>query len=95
MIRAFDAFSLPVLRWLMRDVVRAIRVADSGSGIDAEHLESIFNPFFTTKPQGVGLGLALVSKIVDEHDGKISVRSQKGAGTTFEISLPKEQALQS
>jgi two-component system, NtrC family, sensor histidine kinase HydH len=72
-----------------------IRVADSGSGIDTEHLESIFNPFFTTKPQGVGLGLALVSKIVDEHGGKISVRSQKGAGTTFEISLPKEQAPQS
>jgi len=72
-----------------------IRVADSGSGIDTEHLESIFNPFFTTKPQGVGLGLALVSKIVDEHGGRISVRSQKGAGTTFEISLPKEQVLQS
>jgi two-component system, NtrC family, sensor histidine kinase HydH len=72
-----------------------IRVADSGSGIDPEHLESIFNPFFTTKPQGVGLGLALVSKIVDEHGGKISVRSQKSAGTTFEISLPKEQVMQS
>jgi two-component system sensor histidine kinase HydH len=71
-----------------------IRVADSGSGIDPEHLESIFNPFFTTKPQGVGLGLALVSKIVDEHGGRISVRSQKGTGTTFEISLPKEQVLQ-
>ncbi len=64
---------------------------DHGVGIDPEHLESIFNPFFTTKPQGVGLGLALVSKIVDEHGGKISVRSDKGAGTTFEVSLPKEQ----
>ncbi|MFL6414499.1 MAG: sensor histidine kinase [Bryobacteraceae bacterium] len=72
-----------------------IRVTDQGSGIDPEHLESIFNPFFTTKPQGVGLGLALVSKIVDEHGGKISVLSKKGTGTTFEISLPKEQPLQS
>jgi signal transduction histidine kinase len=72
-----------------------IRVTDTGSGIDPEHLESIFNPFFTTKPQGVGLGLALVSKIVDEHGGKISVRSRKGAGTSFEISLPKEQVAQS
>ncbi len=72
-----------------------IRVRDNGSGIDAEHLESIFNPFFTTKPQGVGLGLALVSKIVDEHGGKISVQSQKGIGTAFEISLPKEQPLES
>jgi signal transduction histidine kinase len=72
-----------------------IRVTDHGIGIDPEHLESIFNPFFTTKPQGVGLGLALVSKIVDEHGGKISVRSEKGTGTTFEVSLPKEQQLES
>jgi signal transduction histidine kinase len=72
-----------------------IRVTDQGSGIEPEHLESIFNPFFTTKPQGVGLGLALVSKIVDEHGGKISVRSEKGMGTTFEISLPKQQPLES
>ena len=70
-------------------------MADHGSGIDPEHLESIFNPFFTTKPQGVGLGLALVSKIVDEHGGKISVQSQKGTGTAFEISLPKEQPFES
>jgi two-component system sensor histidine kinase HydH len=72
-----------------------IRVTDQGTGIDPEHLESIFNPFFTTKPQGVGLGLALVSKIVDEHGGKISVQSEKGIGTAFEISLPKEQPLES
>ena len=72
-----------------------IRVTDHGSGIHPEHLESIFNPFFTTKPQGVGLGLALVSKIVDEHGGKISVRSERGVGTTFEISLPKEQPFES
>ena len=42
---------------------------DRGSGIEPEHLENIFNPFFTTKPEGVGLGLAIVSKIVDEHGG--------------------------
>src|SRR5262249_7591538 len=42
-----------------------IAVIDCGSGIDAKHLESIFNPFFTTKPDGVGLGLAIISKIVD------------------------------
>ncbi|MFL6448252.1 MAG: sensor histidine kinase [Bryobacteraceae bacterium] len=71
-----------------------IRVTDQGSGIDPDHMESIFNPFFTTKPQGVGLGLPLVSKIVDEHGGKISVRSEKGIGTEFEISLPKKQQLQ-
>ena len=67
-----------------------ISVRDHGEGIQSQHLESIFNPFFTTKPQGVGLGLAVVSKIVDEHGGKISVRSQFGDGTIFSIQLPLE-----
>jgi signal transduction histidine kinase len=65
-----------------------IIVADQGPGIPPEHLESIFNPFFTTKSNGTGLGLALVAKIVDEHQGKISVHSQLGSGSMFEISLP-------
>ncbi len=70
-----------------------ILVEDSGKGIEPQHLESIFNPFFTTKPQGVGLGLAIVSKIIDEHGGRISVRSEVGKGTTFEMILPKEQSV--
>jgi signal transduction histidine kinase len=67
-----------------------ILVSDHGHGIQKEHLESIFNPFFTTKPQGVGLGLAIVAKIVDEHGGRITVFSEAGKGTTFEITLPNE-----
>jgi two-component system sensor histidine kinase HydH len=63
-------------------------VTDHGSGIPAQHLESIFNPFFTTKPQGVGLGLPIVAKIVDEHQGRIDVASEEGKGTKFEIVLP-------
>lgn len=70
-----------------------ISVIDHGEGIQPQHLENIFNPFFTTKPQGIGLGLAIVSKIVDEHGGKISVRSQPGNGTVFSIQLPREQSL--
>lgn len=70
-----------------------VLVTDHGEGIEAENLESIFNPFFTTKPQGVGLGLALVSKIVDEHGGQIKVFSEPRKGTTFEVLLPKQQAL--
>lgn len=73
-----------------QDLAR-ILVTDHGVGITPEHLESIFNPFFTTKPEGVGLGLALVSKIVDEHNGRINVFSEPGRGTTFEITLPMEQ----
>lgn len=67
-----------------------ISVIDRGSGIDAKNLESIFNPFFTTKAEGVGLGLAVVSKIVEEHGGEISVDSAPGEGSVFLIRLPME-----
>ncbi len=65
-----------------------VAVIDRGSGIDGEDMESIFNPFFTTKQHGVGLGLAIVSKIVDEHRGKIAVESEPGTGTVFRVYLP-------
>lgn len=69
-----------------------IFVSDHGEGIQPEHLENIFNPFFTTKPQGTGLGLAIVAKIVDEHRGRIHVFSQPGSGTRFEMSLPRNHS---
>ena len=65
-----------------------ISVIDRGSGIDPKDVDSIFNPFFTTKPQGVGLGLAIVSKIVDQHGGKIAVESEPGKGSVFRVLLP-------
>jgi signal transduction histidine kinase len=65
-----------------------IAVIDRGSGIAPRDLESIFNPFFTTKSSGVGLGLAIVSKIVDEHGGQIKVESEPGAGSVFHVFLP-------
>ncbi len=65
-----------------------IEVVDTGVGIQQDQLENIFNPFFTTKPTGVGLGLAMVSKFVDSHAGKISVNSKTGEGATFRVSLP-------
>jgi two-component system, NtrC family, sensor histidine kinase HydH len=72
-----------------RDEEVMIFVTDHGEGIQPQHLENIFNPFFTTKPGGVGLGLALVTKIVDEHQGRINVFSEPGTGTRFEMMLPK------
>lgn len=65
-----------------------IAVIDRGSGIAPANLENIFNPFFTTKPEGVGLGLAIVSKIVDEHKGRILVESDRDTGTIFRVLLP-------
>jgi two-component system, NtrC family, sensor histidine kinase HydH len=65
-----------------------IAIIDRGVGIDPKHLESIFNPFFTTKSQGVGLGLAIVSRIVDEHGGRITVESEAGSGSIFRVFLP-------
>jgi len=65
-----------------------ISVIDRGSGIEPAQLENIFNPFFTTKKEGVGLGLAIVSKIVDLHGGKITVESQPGKGSIFRVFLP-------
>ncbi len=68
-----------------------ISVIDRGSGVDPKNLESIFNPFFTTKPDGVGLGLAIVSKIVNEHGGQIMVESTPGEGSVFRVYLPVGQ----
>jgi signal transduction histidine kinase len=67
-----------------------VSVIDRGCGIDLAQRDSIFNPFFTTKPQGVGLGLAIVSKIVDEHGGNITVESEPGKGSIFRVHLPME-----
>jgi two-component system NtrC family sensor kinase len=73
---------------LLDDKEVEVAVIDRGSGIEAKNLESIFNPFFTTKPEGVGLGLAICSKIVDEHGGHITVESTAGEGSVFRVILP-------
>lgn len=72
----------------LRGNVAEINVLDRGAGIPKEHIENIFNPFFTTKSSGVGLGLAIVSKIIDEHAGSIRVESENGQGSVFRVYLP-------
>ncbi|MCU1263433.1 MAG: signal transduction histidine kinase, nitrogen specific, NtrB [Bryobacterales bacterium] len=69
-----------------------VAVADRGVGIEPKLMETIFNPFVTTKPTGVGLGLPIVSKIVDEHGGTLAVDSQPGQGSTFRVCLPLQSA---
>jgi signal transduction histidine kinase len=64
-------------------------VQDTGSGIPAERLGQIFEPLYTTKPGGTGLGLYIVQEIVAAHDGQITVESVAGQGTTFTLTLPR------
>lgn len=68
-----------------------VNLSDTGVGIQPEALVSIFNPFFTTKPQGAGLGLSIVYRIMTEHQGDIQVDSTVNAGTTFKLLLPTEE----
>ena len=65
-----------------------IEVADTGSGLTPEECERIFTPYYTSKQHGTGLGLAIVQSIVSDHQGRISVQSEPGRGTTFVIELP-------
>ncbi|HEY6011130.1 MAG TPA: ATP-binding protein [Nitrospirota bacterium] len=66
---------------------------DTGKGISAENRNRIFNPFFTTRQQGTGLGLSITQRIVEQHNGEISVSSVPGQGTSFTISFPYPQAI--
>jgi PAS domain S-box-containing protein len=68
-----------------------ISIQDHGPGIQPEHLPRIFEPYFTTKKAGTGLGLATVYSVIRKHDGQIKVVSEPGKGTTFELYLPASQ----
>lgn len=67
-----------------------VRFADTGTGIEPQHVSKIFNPFFTTKGEGkgTGLGLSICKTIVAQHRGEIQVQSAVGKGTTFTVVLP-------
>jgi PAS domain S-box-containing protein len=67
-----------------------LEVEDNGCGIDEEDRPHLFNPFFTRKSYGTGLGLTHVKKIIEQHGGEIEIRSKKGEGTCFIITLPRD-----
>ena len=69
----------------------SVRITDTGCGMTTEEVERIFNPEYTTKEKGLGLGLPLSHEIIRGHGGEIRVLSRKGEGTTFEILLPAER----
>jgi two-component system, NtrC family, sensor kinase len=65
-----------------------IRIADTGAGIAKEHLDRIFDPFFTLKKEGTGLGLSISYNLIQQHHGDIEVQSEPGRGTTVSVRLP-------
>jgi signal transduction histidine kinase len=68
-----------------------LEIADTGPGIGDEELKKIFEPFYTTKTQGLGLGMPYAKKIIEQHGGTISLNSRPGEGTTISITLPAAQ----
>jgi signal transduction histidine kinase len=71
--------------------VTTVVIRDTGAGIPVDELDRIFEPFHTTKPRGLGLGLVNVKNIVEGHGGEVCVESVVGVGTTFFIQLPANQ----
>jgi two-component system sensor kinase FixL len=97
MLNAFGAMSGTALDGARRVVVRTysldesnvlVEVRDTGTGIAADEIESIFDPFVTSKPEGLGLGLSICRSIIERHGGRISAANNPDRGATFSITLP-------
>src|SRR5262249_19341031 len=73
-------------RGAAREVVMAVR--DSGPGLEPQHLERLFEAFYTTKPQGLGLGLAISRRIIEAHGGRLWATANEGRGATFQFTVP-------
>jgi PAS domain S-box-containing protein len=81
-LRIYNDDHIPDMRWV------EISFTDTGTGIEADAINKIFNPFYTTKEKGTGLGLAIVHNIIESHNGTIEVRSRLRRGAAFLISMP-------
>ena len=67
-----------------------VQFRDTGEGIAEENLDRVFDPLFTTKEKGTGMGLALVYRIIERHQGTLAVASKQGDGTTFTVKLHRK-----
>jgi signal transduction histidine kinase len=70
-----------------------VEVADNGCGIGKDDLPFIFDRFYRTSEGGIGIGLAIVKELVEAHEGRIDVKSEKGAGTSFKVFIPQRGGL--
>ena len=73
----------------------AVTIEDTGTGIDQTDLERVFEPFFSTKPEGMGMGLSICRSIVEAHGGRITGSPASGGGSVFQVSLPDDEPSQS
>jgi two-component system, sporulation sensor kinase E len=87
-VEAMQRHGILRIRTDLDDTHVVIRFADTGGGMSAENLSRVFEPYFTTKPSGTGLGLLIVRRIVREHGGELSIESGQGRGLTLTIRLP-------
>jgi signal transduction histidine kinase len=67
-----------------------IAIADTGTGIDAQHIDQIFNPLFTTKADGLGMGLSICRAIIESHEGRLWVTPNTPSGSVFQFTLPAD-----
>jgi signal transduction histidine kinase len=87
-VEAMHRYGTLRIRTDLADTHVIVRFVDSGGGMSAENLSHVFEPYFTTKPSGSGLGLLIVRRIVREHGGELSIESSHGKGLTLTIRLP-------
>ena len=85
LIQEEDGFTEPIGR------VAVIKISDNGPGIPEAIGDRVFQPFFSTKEEGTGLGLSIAVRIIEDHKGWLNLRSRRGKGTTFTITLPSEE----
>mgnify|MGYP001954823500 CR=1 FL=1 len=82
-----DKGSIQITTTSKQEIIQ-LQIADNGTGIDEQNLHKIFEPFFTSKPNGIGLGLSISYQLIRENKGSIEVHSNQGEGTQFTIQLP-------
>lgn len=85
---AMPAGGVLMLRTSHKNGIVDLEISDTGTGLTPEESERIFTPYYTTKQHGTGLGLAIVQSVVTDHNGRLSVESEMGIGTSFRIELP-------
>ncbi len=90
-IQAMPSGGKIIIEIKMHNGTASVTIKDEGTGIAAENISKIFEPYFTTKESGIGLGLAITKRIVEKHKGIINITSEQGVGTVAIIELPAER----